>query len=311
MISVQAENQTHSLRASPSADHSSEASNRLCGFGRNFPFNTPIVAPRIDRTAALGQGSTPVLVHVLSNAAGRGRFREPEDIKIEAIAEFCGATILYEPLEGAEARILGYGDRAIITVNHAAPRGRQRFSGAHELGHWMWDRGQIAFACTEPAFTREWSDDTPERRANQYATELLLPQKMVSARAKNREITFATVRDLADLFEMSLTATAIRLVEFGSLPAMIVCNDREGRRWFRRGPDVPDVLWPHDRVSSRTIAYDILYKGGAAPGSVDLGADGWFAHRDAHRYAIREDLYPYHRGSCAHVAVVAGRAPAP
>src|SRR2546427_1959685 len=110
--------------------------------------------------------------------------RDPEDIKIEAIAEHCGATILYERLEGAEARILGYGERAIITVNGAAPRARQRFSGAHELGHWMCDRGKIAFACTDRSFTREWLDDNPERRANQYAAELLLPQKMFSPRAK-------------------------------------------------------------------------------------------------------------------------------
>lgn len=215
--------------------------------------------------------------------------REPEDLAIEAIAEYCGATVLYQPLQGAEARIVGYGDRAIITVNSAVPRGRQRFSAGHELGHWMCDRGKIAFGCTEKAFTREWSDDNPERRANQYAAELLLPDAMFSRRAENREITFATVRELADLFETSLTATAIRLVEFGSFPAMIVCNDRERRRWFRRGPNVPDVLWPHDRVNPLTIAYDILHEGVSPRGPVDLGADGWFSHREAGQYAIRED----------------------
>jgi Zn-dependent peptidase ImmA (M78 family) len=70
--------------------------------------------------------------------------REPEEIAIEAIAEYCGATILYQPLQGAEARIVGHGDRAIITVNEAVPIGRRRFSGAHELGHWMCDRGKHA-----------------------------------------------------------------------------------------------------------------------------------------------------------------------
>jgi len=215
--------------------------------------------------------------------------REPADLKIEAIAEYCGATIIYGPLEGTEARILGYGDRAIITVNSAAPRGRQRYSGAHELGHWMCDRRKIAFACTDRAFAREWSDDNPERRANQYAAELLLPQQMFSARAKNREITLAAARDLANVFETSLTATAIRLVEFGSFPAMIVCSDRQGRRWFRRGPDVPAVLWPHERLNPRTIAYDILTKNAPPPGPVDIGADGWISHRDAHQYAVRED----------------------
>ena len=41
----------------------------------------------------------------------------PSEIAIEAIAQYCGATIVYEPLDGCEARILGSGDRAIITVN--------------------------------------------------------------------------------------------------------------------------------------------------------------------------------------------------
>jgi Zn-dependent peptidase ImmA (M78 family) len=215
--------------------------------------------------------------------------REPADLKIEAIAEYCGATIIYAPLEGTEARILGYGDRAIITVNSAAPRGRQRFSGGHELGHWMCDRRKIAFACTDRTFTREWSDDNPERRANQYSAELLLPQRMFSAHAKNREMTFATVRQLAEMFETSLTATAIRLVEFGSFPAMVVCIDLERRRWFKRGPDVPDVLWPHERVSPMTVAYDVLNGRATSPGPTDVSAHAWFEHRDARRYAIRED----------------------
>lgn len=215
--------------------------------------------------------------------------REPADIRIEAIAEYCGATILYEPLGGTEARILGYGERAIITVNAAAARGRQRFSGAHELGHWMCDRGKIAFACTEHVLTREWSDDNPERRANRYAAELLLPEKIFGKRAKNREITFATVRDLAEVFETSLTATAIRLVQLGSYPAVVVASENTRRRWFVPGPDVPRVLWPYDHVQPRTVAYDLLRGPGRATSPVDVCADGWFTHRDASRYAVRED----------------------
>jgi Zn-dependent peptidase ImmA (M78 family) len=216
--------------------------------------------------------------------------REPADLKIEAIAEYCGATIVYAPLEGTEARILGYGDRAIITVNSATPRSRQRFSGGHELGHWMCDRRKIAFACSESAFTREWSDDNPERRANQYSAELLLPQRMFSRDAKNREMTVATVRHLAEVYQTSLTATAIRLVEFGSFPAMVVCSESERRRWFKRGPDVPEVLWPHQRVSPMTVAHDIFKgKAAASPGPMDVSADAWFGHHDARQYSVRED----------------------
>lgn len=89
----------------------------------------------------------------------------PEDIDIEAIAQHCQATIIYQPLHGSSARILGFKDRAIITVDSRARRERQRFSAGHELGHWMQDRGKLsAFTCNEKVFITEWSNDNPERR---------------------------------------------------------------------------------------------------------------------------------------------------
>jgi hypothetical protein len=214
---------------------------------------------------------------------------EPRDIKIEAIAEYCGATIVYEPLEGCEARILGHNDRAIITVNSTSLRQRQRFSGAHELGHWMRDRGKIAFACEERVFAAEWGNETAEWRANRYAVELLLPTFMFAPRAKSRDIIFATVRDLAMEFETSLTATAIRLIELGSYPAMLVCYEEGKRRWFSRGPDVPQVLWPRMEPVSYTSAYDLIHGKKTAEGPTDVCADGWFETRDAERYELRED----------------------
>lgn len=119
---------------------------------------------------------------------------EPGDICLEGIAQHCGATIVYEPLRGCAARILGVGDRAIITINSASPRARQRFSGAHEVGHWMRDRGKITFSCTEQNMLRDWDGNTPERRANNYAAELLLPKKMFEAHSKRLEPNFANVR---------------------------------------------------------------------------------------------------------------------
>jgi Zn-dependent peptidase ImmA (M78 family) len=214
---------------------------------------------------------------------------EPQDIKIEAIAEYCGATIVYESLKGCEARILGHGDRAIITVNGTSLRERQRFSGAHELGHWMRDRGKIAFACTEMVFTAEWAVENPEWRANRYAAELLLPESMFFPRAKNKEITFATVRNLANDFVASLTATAIRLIELGSFPAIVVCYEEGKRRWFTRAPDVPQSLWPRMEPASYTSAYDLIRGVTTAEGPADVCADGWFEIRNSDRYEVRED----------------------
>lgn len=214
---------------------------------------------------------------------------EPEDLHLEAIAQYCGATIVYEPLKGCEARLIGYGDRAIITVNTESYLPRQRFSAGHELGHWMRDRGKIAFVCAASTFALEWSDDNPERRANRYAADLLLPEFMFRPFAQTKDITFATVKQLAGRFQTSTTATAIRLVEQGSFPAMIICNQLGRRRWFLRGPAVSDKLWPYSEPGRDTVAYDLLRTPAEPPGPVEVRADGWIDHSDSYRYHLCED----------------------
>ena len=68
---------------------------------------------------------------------------DPKDIDIEAIAWCLGARVTYRPLDRCEARITGNGDQAIITVNSRSPWRRRRYSVAHELGHWKYDRGRV------------------------------------------------------------------------------------------------------------------------------------------------------------------------
>lgn len=214
---------------------------------------------------------------------------EPAEIEIEVIAQYCGATILYESLSGCEARIIGKDNRAIITVNKNSRWERQRFSAGHELGHWMRDRNKISYSCEELKFYKEWSQDNPEFRANRYASELLLPETMFSIRAKRREMTFATVRDLASIFNTSLTATAFRLVELGSFPAVLVCSELGRRCWFFKGSDVSKKLWLKDYPTKHTITYDLLRGSNNIESPCDVYADSWFTHPSAHRYGIRED----------------------
>ena len=222
---------------------------------------------------------------------------EPGDIRVEGIAQHCGATIVYGPLDGCEARILGVGDRAIITINESSSRGRQRFSAAHELGHWMRDRGRVAFSCTDQTLEREWGADNPERRANRYAADLLLPERMLKTHAHALPATFATARKLGTSFQTSLTATAIRLVELGSCPAMIVCNETAGRKWFFRSPLVPTALWLKDKPGSGSVAASILGGKGVGSGPETVDADDWIEHRDASDYCIVEDSIPLWNGA--------------
>ena len=66
----------------------------------------------------------------------------PDDVDLEVMAFFCGARVKYRDLTSCAARIVGKDNRAIITVDRRTSFERQRFSIAHELGHWVQDRGQ-------------------------------------------------------------------------------------------------------------------------------------------------------------------------
>lgn len=213
---------------------------------------------------------------------------EPDEIIVEALAAHCGATILEQPLAGCEARLIGYGDRAIITVNSMSSVERRRFSAAHELGHWVRDRGRVVAACSEEMLAGRWQDKGRESGANRFAADLLLPDPIFRPHARNRPITLSTVRDLGTSFRTSVTATAIRLVELGSLPGMVLCSGHKGRLWFVRGPDVPKVLFPLKAPGKGSVAYDLL-QGKTDAGGAEVDADNWIDHPDAGHYEIHED----------------------
>lgn len=213
---------------------------------------------------------------------------DPQDLDIEAIAHHCGALIVYKRLTGSAARITGKGDHAIITVDSESPRARQRFSAGHELGHWMYDRGKLSFSCEENKLVREWSRANPETAANRYSSDLLLPVALFKPHAYAlKTIDFNTVRALATTFQTSLTATAIRLVEHGPLPAMLIFSSEGRREWFFRGPDIPKSLFPRDVPTEASYASDLLNREEKEL-SGEVSAEAWFDHWGTSGYWLHE-----------------------
>jgi IrrE N-terminal-like domain len=217
---------------------------------------------------------------------------EPDDIDIEAIAWECGATILYEPLTGCEANIIGSGDKAIITVNSKTIPARKRFSSGHELGHWMRDRGQSAFGCSKNQLYSSWTGNNPETRANCFASDLLLPIIMFVPLAKDRPITLETVAYLAGVFRMSRTATAMRLVNHGSFPCMLIHYEGGRRKWFiTSGSEIHGSLFPADRPQPHSLAAGLIANTFENDKSGDVRADHWFDRDRSEKYYLRESSF--------------------
>ncbi len=213
---------------------------------------------------------------------------EPEEIDLEAIAQYVGATVTQQPLVGVEARILGVDDQAIITVNQNSLLTRQRFSIGHELGHWMNDRGQIDLACGTDKQERYYTGTDRESLANKFATELLLPSSMFIPRLAKRPPTLEVIKDLASLFRASFTATAQRTIDLGAYPAMIVCSSIKKRQWFKASTELERRLWPHKYTNKDTLAHELLSNDSLTQASEEIDADAWIDHENSADHVLVE-----------------------
>lgn len=215
---------------------------------------------------------------------------EPSEIDLEAIAWTLGARVRYQPLDRCEARIIGHGDQAIITINSRSQPRRQRFSLAHELGHWKHHRGRL-LVCRADEIGQASDGRSPmERIADTYAADILMPSYLFQPLARTlSKLTFQSIRAFADTFDTSMTATAIRLVEKGHFPAILICHGLQGRKWFVRSPSVPDRWFPQKELHSDSYAFDILFgKNGDDTVLHKIEADAWFDRQEAARYEVRE-----------------------
>ena len=109
-------------------------------------------------------------------------------------------------------------ERSVIAVNAGHVATRQRFTIAHELGHFMlhhdspahYDREkQVGVHFRAKATGAAW--DSKEIEANRFAAELLMPRKLLIARVGDSAEFDAA--QLAEEFEVSPEAMTYRLAE--------------------------------------------------------------------------------------------------
>lgn len=120
-------------------------------------------------------------------------------------------------------------NRAIIGVNGAHAQTRQRFTVAHELGHFLLhagepvhiDRTNVAFRVNHRDARSSMGTDDTEREANLFAAELLMPSRFLERDLRNRDLDLlndAVVQDLATQYGVSSQALSFRLVNLGYVP---------------------------------------------------------------------------------------------
>lgn len=214
---------------------------------------------------------------------------DPADIDLQVIAFGLGATVHRRPLDGCEARLVGIGDKAIITVNSRSIPTRQRFSVAHELGHWQLDKGRGGFLCAKDDISpQNDAAKDGEALANNFASQLILPDYLFVPMATGKQISLDAAEKIAGVFKASLTATSIKMVRKATIPAWIVCHRQRGLAWFFKSASAPDDLYLNKDLHHDTEAFGLLWGVEDARTRFKLEeASRWFISRDASRYQLR------------------------
>jgi Zn-dependent peptidase ImmA (M78 family)/DNA-binding XRE family transcriptional regulator len=140
---------------------------------------------------------------------------EGPPVDVEAIARRCGARVVRRTFEDAlSGLVIDLDDGALIGVNVQQHEYRQRFTIAHELGHYLLghhDRFHIDLGANAEDGHPPGYDWQSERSANDFAAELLMPAGFVHE-------AFATDESparLARKFKVSELAMGYRLVNLG------------------------------------------------------------------------------------------------
>jgi len=169
-----------------------------------------------------------------------------EDLALlESIAWERGAMVRDKHLDGAEARLTVIGRRAIITISTTVDPRRRRFSIAHELGHLEMHRLNSGLILCTNQDLDDWRSQHAgtnlEQEANEFASALLLPERFFAPLCKREEPSLDIVAEMAETFDVSLTATALRYLHFCGEPCAVVFSQDGYIRWFRGSEEFEDI----------------------------------------------------------------------
>jgi Zn-dependent peptidase ImmA (M78 family) len=159
-------------------------------------------------------------------AEERGFSVPPVDVR--RIAQDHGLPVLFEALgEGISGVLVTHGGSSYIGVTKADAHCRQRFTIAHELGHYFlrhrFEEGSVhvdhGHSVSYRADRKAPSFDIREYEANQFAACLLMPSKMIRGAIARLSPTSGLwdfhVVQLATQFDVSEQAMTIRLSTLG------------------------------------------------------------------------------------------------
>ena len=111
------------------------------------------------------------------------------------------------------------GSKKILQINSKDNRGHQRFTMAHELGHYIFDYDGHNRYANAYSLAEDDVNSPGEIRVNRFAAALLMPKNIFVDKYTARKTLgldeVSICKSLAEEFEVSETAVSKRIIELG------------------------------------------------------------------------------------------------
>lgn len=140
-------------------------------------------------------------------------------------------------VDGMLARHNSKNEWAIFYNTDVEHQGRQNFTLAHELGHYMVHRHNRAsgrFECGEnDMLDKDQTTVDIEAEANAFAASLLMPAHDFRKQADDQPFCFDLMSHCADRYGVSLTAAVLRWLEFTKKRAIALLSEEGFMHWSK------------------------------------------------------------------------------
>ena len=137
-----------------------------------------------------------------------------------------------DSIEGALIKSENSNEWSLLYNSNIVNTGRQNFTIAHELGHYLCHRSlQNSFNCGDKEFYQ--SSLELEKDANIFASYLLMPIDDFKVEIEGQIIDFDIFKHCADKYQTSLIATIIKWLEFTTEYGVFIVSVDDFVLWSR------------------------------------------------------------------------------
>lgn len=212
-------------------------------------------------------------------------------IDLDIILECFDIKVNYETLKTMEALLIISSGKKNIVLDKDRARNvkRDRFTIAHEIGHYLmpwhdtlqqWDN-TINFDL----------DDKIEQEANDFASELLVPEEYLLQDIKDKKLTLDLIKSLSEKYNVSLVVMARRILKYSEVEAIALIYYSNGKKYVQMKSSVFKGELKEGTIKDSSAHKLIRTYNSSAETKEILDYDVWFKESIDNYKVVEESIY--------------------